>query len=60
MAFTCIAFMALGFIMAKRYVLSKNKIEKIEKYLTITRNGALDSLDESEKEELESLKSIIS
>ena len=51
MAFTCIAFMVLGFIMAKRYVLSKKENEKVQKYLAISREGRLDSLTEEERAE---------
>ena len=60
MAFTCIVFMTLGFIMAKRYVLSKDKNQRVEKYLAIQREGGLDELSDSEREELEALKKSIS
>ena len=58
MAFTCIAFMAFGFIMAKRYVLSREKNAKIEKYLAIRREGS--TLASEEMLELDSLKKSIS
>ena len=48
MAFTCIAFMTFGFIMAKRYVLSREKNAKVEKYLAIKKAGKLDELSEEE------------
>ena len=51
MAFTCIVFMTLGFIMAKRYVLSKDKNEKVEKYLAIKKAGKIDELSEEEMQE---------
>ena len=60
MAFTCIAFMVLGFIMAKRYVLSKKVNEKVEKFLPISREGRLAELSRDEAEELCELKKAIS
>ena len=60
MAFTCIAFMILGFVMAKKYALSKEKNEKVQKYLRIKRAGALDELDSAERTELDELKTSIS
>ena len=58
MAFTCIAFMVFGFIMAKRYVLTRDKNAKIEKYLAIRREGR--ALVRKEKNELDALKKSIS
>ena len=55
MAFTCMAFMIFGFIMAKRYVLSKAKNEKVQKYLAIQRQGALDKMSEEETAEYSAL-----
>lgn len=60
MAFTCIAFMILGFIMAKRYVLSREKNQMVEKYLKLSREGGLDNLTAEEKDELNALKKSIS
>ena len=57
MAFTCIVFMVLGWFMAKRYSLSKEKNAKIEKFLTYQREGRISELTASELEELEALKS---
>ncbi|MBR5290432.1 MAG: MFS transporter [Erysipelotrichaceae bacterium] len=57
MAFTCIVFMILGFIMAKRYVLSRGMNEKIQKYLTVKREQKLDTLSASDKKEYEELLS---
>ena len=51
MAFTCIIFMVLGFVMAKRYVLSHEKNAKVEKYLTLKREGGLDQLTDTERAE---------
>jgi Na+/melibiose symporter-like transporter len=59
MAFTCIIFMVFGFIMSKRYTLSKEKNLKVEKYLKIKRDGMLDTLTESEKQELNELTNSI-
>ena len=55
MAFSCIIFMVFGFIMAKRYNLTKEKNARIEKYLEMQREGRLGELTE-EASELESLK----
>ena len=60
MALTCIIFMVLGFVIAKRYVLTKEKNKKIEKYLAIQRAGGLDGLTADDAAELESLKKSLS
>ena len=60
MAFTCIAFMIFGFIMAKRYVLSKEKNESVQKYLALQRAEKLGELDLEEINELDALKKSIS
>ena len=51
-----IAFMILGWFMARRYVLSKEKNAKVEKYLAYQREGRLDELSEQENDELSDLK----
>ena len=56
MAFACIVFMVFGFIMAKRYLLTKEKNQLVEKYLNISREGRLDELTEEQSAELEALK----
>ena len=56
MAFTCIVFMVFGFVMARRYVLSKEKNLQVEKYLTLQREGKTDILTPEEEEELAVLK----
>jgi hypothetical protein len=56
MAFTCIIVIILGFIMAKRYVLTKEKNALVEKYLPYAREGRLTELSAEESDELESLK----
>ena len=60
MAFTCIIFMVLGFVMAKRYALSAEKNKQVEKYLAYQREGRLDELSSDEAAELESLKKSLS
>lgn len=60
MAITCIVFMVLGFIMAKRYVLSKDKNQMVAKYLEISRHGRIKKLNKHEKEELKALKKSLS
>lgn len=56
MAFTCIIFMVFGFIMASKYVLTKEKNEVVRKYLEVQRAGKEDELTAEEKQELEELK----
>ena len=56
MAFSCIIFMVFGFIMAKRYNLSKEKNLQVEKYLAAQREGRLGELTDDEAAELEALK----
>ena len=56
MAFSCIIFMVFGFIMAKRYNLSKEKNVQIEKYLAAQRDGRIEELTADEAAELETLK----
>ena len=55
MSFTCIAFMILGFIAAKRYTLSKSKNAQVAKFLSIAREGNLDSISVDERAELDDL-----
>ena len=59
MAFTCIIFMVLGFVMAKRYVLSRANNEKVEKYLALSREGRLGELTSDEEIELTELKNTL-
>lgn len=56
MAFTCIIFMVFGFIMAKKYVLSREKNQQVQKFLVISREGKLDELTAEQKNELDELK----
>ena len=56
MSIACIIFMIFGFIMAKRYVLTKEKNAKIEKYLGMQREGRLGELTDDEVADLETLK----
>ena len=56
MAFTCIVFMILGWIMARRYVLSREKNTQIEKFLEYQRDGRRGELTDEELGELEALK----
>ena len=60
MAFTCIIFMVFGFVMARKYVLSHERNQKVQKYLALSRDGKLDTLDEDEMTELAELKSSLS
>lgn len=56
MAFTCILFMILGFVMSKLYSLTKEKNVLVSKYLPIVRENKENELTIEEKEELENLK----
>ena len=56
MALTCIAFMTFGYIMARRYVLSHDKNQKVQKYLALQRENKLAELDSEEAAELDALK----
>ena len=60
MAFTCIAFMVLGFVMARKYVLSREKNEKVARYLAAAKEGGFDKLSTEEKAELDSLRKSLS
>ena len=55
MAFTCILFMVLGFVMARRYVLSQQKNQQVQKYLALKRDGKLDSMTAEEAAEYDQL-----
>ena len=59
MSFTCIVFMILGWIVARRYTLSKEKNALVEKYLSYQREGRLSEMTKEEEAELEELKSSI-
>ena len=56
MAITCILFMVLGFIMAKRYVISQQVNAKVQKYLACQRENKLEQLSAAEQEEYEQLR----
>ena len=56
MAFTCIIFMILGWVIAKRYVLSREKNEQIVRFLAYQREGRDNELSQEETAELEALK----
>ena len=60
MAFTCIIFMVFGFVMAKKYVLSKERNEQVQKFLAIKREGKIDELGAEDSAEYLELKSLIS
>ena len=59
MAFTCIAFMTLGWFMARKYSLTQKTNIKVEKYLKISRENRLGELSDEEITELEALKASI-
>ena len=51
-----IIFMILGWVMAKRYALSKEKNAQVERFLEYQRDGCVDDLSCEELLELEALK----
>ena len=55
MAITCIVFMLLGLFMARRYMLSHDVNKKVQKYLSISREGCIGELSDDEKSEYNEL-----
>ena len=55
MAFTCILFMALGYVVARKYVISQQVNRQVQKYLACQRENTLQQLDAQEKAEYEAL-----
>ena len=45
MSITCIVFMCVGYIVSKKYILSKDVEAKVDKYLLIQRDNKLDSIE---------------
>ena len=60
MAITCMLFMIFGFLMARRYVLTGERNEKIRMFLNVKREGKLSELTENEKREYEELMELLS
>ena len=60
MAFTCIIFMVIGYIMAKRYVLTREKNAQVEKFLRLSREDKINELDAEEAYEYLELTMLIS
>ena len=60
MAFTCIIFMVLGFVMARRYVISQRVNAQVQKYLALKREGKLSQMTQEEKEEFSRLEKLLS
>jgi Na+/melibiose symporter-like transporter len=60
MAFTCIIFMVLGFVMARRYVISQKVNNQVQKYLACKREDRLEQLSSEEKAEYEDLLQLLS
>ena len=59
MAFTCILFMVLGFVMARRYVISQQVNGQVQKYLSCKREGKLEQLSLQEQEEYARLQQLL-
>ena len=59
MAFTCILFMVLGFVMARRYVISQKVNGQVQKYLACKREGKLEQLSLQEQEEYGRLQQLL-
>ena len=55
MAFTCILFMALGFLVARKYVISQQVNQQVQKYLACRREDRLEQLTGEEQAEYEAL-----
>jgi Na+/melibiose symporter-like transporter len=55
MAFTCIVFMVLGFVVARRYVISPRVNAQVQKYLSYSREKGLDQLSAEEQAEYDAL-----
>lgn len=51
--------MAIGYIIARKFVLTKTNNEKIRKYLELQHDNKLESLNETDKKEFEELKKVI-
>jgi GPH family glycoside/pentoside/hexuronide:cation symporter/oligogalacturonide transporter len=60
MAFTCIIFMLVGFVMAKKYVLTHERKAQVEKFLKLRREGGIETLSDGEREEYLELTKLIS
>ena len=55
MSITCIVFMLVGYIMSRKYMLTKTVEANIEKYLDVQRTDKLEELSTEEKEEYNNL-----
>lgn len=60
MAITCILFMALGFVMARKYVISQQVNKQVQKYLACQRENRLEQLSEADREEYAELRRLLS
>ena len=59
MAITCMVFMSIGFIMSRKYVLSKEVEAKVDKFVNIQRDGNLESITEEEQQEYNELITVL-
>ena len=59
MAVTCILFMVLGVVMARRYVISQQVNGQVQKYLACKREGKLAQLSQQEQEEYAQLQQLL-
>ena len=59
MSLTCIVFMAVGFLMSRRYMLSKQVEAQVDKYVNIQRDGKLEEMSEEEQAEYDELIKVL-
>ena len=59
MSLTCIVFMIIGFIMSRRYMLSKQVEAQVDKYINIQRDNKLEEMSEEEKQEYNELIKVL-
>ena len=59
MSLTCIVFMIIGFIMSRRYMLSKQVEAQVDKYVNIQRDNKLEEMSEEEKQEYNELIKVL-
>ena len=52
-------FMSVGFIMSRKYVLSKDVEAKVDKFVNIQRDGNLESMNEEEQQEYNELIAVL-
>ena len=59
MSITCIVFMILGYIVSRKYALSKDVENKVDKFVNLQREGKLEEITSQEQQEYEELITLI-